>query len=196
MSKTALITGANKGIGLELARQLVRDQHAPLGAHGIAEIGITGVAAAIANAAFNATGKRVRELPIILDKLLKVRQGLRACPHFWTPQAQKRCRSPQFKTPSKGTYMQIFITGATGFIGSAIIGAGNRAQDTAIVKPMSSALLNRMVHVHLQALHRDWLVRAGQNEVHPLVVECIQMCPDHLWSAPPKHEEPLSTPRA
>jgi xanthine dehydrogenase YagR molybdenum-binding subunit len=46
------------------------DEHAPLGAHGIGEIGITGAAAAIANAIFNATGKRVRDLPITLDKLL------------------------------------------------------------------------------------------------------------------------------
>jgi xanthine dehydrogenase YagR molybdenum-binding subunit len=37
---------------------------------GIGELGITSVAAAIANAVFNATGKRVRELPITLDKLL------------------------------------------------------------------------------------------------------------------------------
>ncbi len=36
----------------------------PIGAKGIGEIGITGVAAAIANAVFNATGRRVRELPI------------------------------------------------------------------------------------------------------------------------------------
>jgi len=42
----------------------------PLGAKGIGEIGITGVGAAIANAVFHATGKRVRELPITLDKLL------------------------------------------------------------------------------------------------------------------------------
>jgi xanthine dehydrogenase YagR molybdenum-binding subunit len=42
----------------------------PLGIKGIGEIGITGVAAAIANAVFNATGKRVRDLPITLDKLL------------------------------------------------------------------------------------------------------------------------------
>ena len=40
------------------------------GAHGIGEIGITGVAAAIANAVFNATGARVRELPITLDRLM------------------------------------------------------------------------------------------------------------------------------
>ena len=42
----------------------------PLGARGIGEIGITGVPAAIANAVYHATGKRVRELPITLDKVL------------------------------------------------------------------------------------------------------------------------------
>ena len=48
----------------------IPDPHAPMGAHGIGEIGITGVGAAVANAVFNATGKRVRDLPITLDKLL------------------------------------------------------------------------------------------------------------------------------
>ena len=48
----------------------IADPHAPMGAHGIGEIGITGVAAAVANAVYNATGKRVRDLPITLDKLL------------------------------------------------------------------------------------------------------------------------------
>ena len=40
------------------------------GARGVGEIGITGVAAAIANAVFNATGKRLRDLPLTPDKLL------------------------------------------------------------------------------------------------------------------------------
>jgi len=44
----------------------------PLGAKGIGEIGIVGTAAAITNAIFHATGIRVRELPITLDKLLQV----------------------------------------------------------------------------------------------------------------------------
>jgi xanthine dehydrogenase YagR molybdenum-binding subunit len=48
----------------------IPDPHMPLGAHGIGEIGITGVAAAVANAVYHATGKRVRDLPITLDKLL------------------------------------------------------------------------------------------------------------------------------
>lgn len=42
----------------------------PLGAKGIGEIGITGVAAAIGNAVFHATGKRIRELPITPGKLI------------------------------------------------------------------------------------------------------------------------------
>ncbi|MEG3124095.1 xanthine dehydrogenase family protein molybdopterin-binding subunit [Sphingomonas sp. GB1N7] len=48
----------------------IADPHTPMGAHGVGEIGITGVAAAVANAVYNATGKRVRDLPITLDKLL------------------------------------------------------------------------------------------------------------------------------
>ena len=48
----------------------IPDPHAPMGAHGVGEIGITGVGAAVANAIYNACGKRVRSLPITLDKLL------------------------------------------------------------------------------------------------------------------------------
>ncbi len=48
----------------------IADPHTPMGAHGIGEIGITGVGAAVANAIYNATGRRVRDLPITLDKLL------------------------------------------------------------------------------------------------------------------------------
>ncbi len=48
----------------------IPDPHTPMGAHGIGEIGITGTAAAVANAVFNATGKRIRDLPLTLDKLM------------------------------------------------------------------------------------------------------------------------------
>jgi xanthine dehydrogenase YagR molybdenum-binding subunit len=43
----------------------------PLGIKGLGEIGIVGVAAAIANAVYHATGKRVRDLPITLDKVIQ-----------------------------------------------------------------------------------------------------------------------------
>jgi xanthine dehydrogenase YagR molybdenum-binding subunit len=42
----------------------------PIGAKGIGEIGITGAAAAIANAVYHASGKRIRDLPITPDKLI------------------------------------------------------------------------------------------------------------------------------
>jgi hypothetical protein len=80
--------------------------------------------------------------------------------------------------------------------GSIVIGAGNRAQDSAIVKPMSSALINRMLHVELVASHRIWLEWAGANGIHPWILEYIGLRPDHLWRQPPKTEEPFSTPRS
>jgi len=46
------------------------DKVNPLGAKGLGEIGIVGTAGAISNAIYHATGKRVRDLPITLDKLL------------------------------------------------------------------------------------------------------------------------------
>jgi xanthine dehydrogenase YagR molybdenum-binding subunit len=46
------------------------DKINPLGIKGVGEIGIVGTAAAIANAIYHATGRRVRDLPITLDKLM------------------------------------------------------------------------------------------------------------------------------
>jgi xanthine dehydrogenase YagR molybdenum-binding subunit len=48
----------------------IPDPHTPMGARGIGEIGITGTGAAVATAVYNATGKRICELPITLDKLM------------------------------------------------------------------------------------------------------------------------------
>ena len=47
------------------------DEINPLGVKGVGEIGIVGTAAAVANAVFHATGKRVRDRPITLDKLMR-----------------------------------------------------------------------------------------------------------------------------
>lgn len=55
---------------IEILMNDIADPHTPVGAHGIGELGITGAAAAVANAVFHATGRRIRELPITLDKLL------------------------------------------------------------------------------------------------------------------------------
>lgn len=80
--------------------------------------------------------------------------------------------------------------------GSVVIGAGNRSQDSAIVKTMSSALINRMFHVQLKADSSQWLSWAYENGIHPWVTDYITQRPDHLFSPPPKTEEPYSTPRS
>jgi len=80
--------------------------------------------------------------------------------------------------------------------GSVVVGAGNRAQDNAITRPMSSALLNRMFHVELKADSRVWLEWAAGHGIHPYIYDYICNRPDQLWSQPSKSEEPFSTPRS
>jgi CO/xanthine dehydrogenase Mo-binding subunit len=46
------------------------DRNTATGTNGVGEIGLVGVAAAIANAVCHATGRRVRSLPITLDRLM------------------------------------------------------------------------------------------------------------------------------
>lgn len=80
--------------------------------------------------------------------------------------------------------------------GSIVVGAGNRAQDSAIVKTMSSALINRMFHVQLKADAGQWIKWAQAEGLHPWIIDYIIQRPDHLFSEPPKTEEPFSTPRS
>jgi MoxR-like ATPase len=80
--------------------------------------------------------------------------------------------------------------------GTIVIGAGNRAEDQAITRPLSSALVNRLIHVQLRASATDWLAWAHGAGLDPLVIGYLETRSDHLWSKPPKHEEPFSTPRA
>lgn len=80
--------------------------------------------------------------------------------------------------------------------GSVVIAAGNRAEDAAFVNPLSSALLNRLVVVELRASAREWLDWARRNAVHEQVIRYVEARPDHLWSRPPRSEEPFSTPRS
>lgn len=80
--------------------------------------------------------------------------------------------------------------------GSVVIGAGNRSGDSAIVKTMSSALINRMFHVQLKTSPQQWLTWAYGAQLHPYVTDYISQRPDHLFAEPPKTEEPYSTPRS
>lgn len=81
--------------------------------------------------------------------------------------------------------------------GSIVIGAGNRSADSALVKQMPSALVNRMIHIHLKVNHRIWLDWASNNNIHPWVIEYIQARPKHLATEiAPTDESPFSTPRS
>ena len=79
---------------------------------------------------------------------------------------------------------------------SIVIGAGNRASDNALARPMASALVNRLIHVHLRADAADWLDWAGPAGIHPWILDHLTLRPDHLWAKPPKSEAPFSTPRS
>ncbi|MGB3651987.1 MAG: xanthine dehydrogenase family protein molybdopterin-binding subunit [Rivularia sp. (in: cyanobacteria)] len=56
-------------IDIEMIEEVDNNVNA-IGTKGIGEIGITGVAAAVANAVYHATGKRIRDLPITPDKVM------------------------------------------------------------------------------------------------------------------------------
>ena len=56
--------------GLDVVFVGTPDPVRPIGIKGIGEIGVVGVSAAIANAAYHATGRRIRSLPITVEQLL------------------------------------------------------------------------------------------------------------------------------
>jgi MoxR-like ATPase len=81
--------------------------------------------------------------------------------------------------------------------GSRVVGAGNRIEDRALVRPMATALSNRMIHVGLETSAEAWLAWAAGAAIHPLVVAFVRARPDRLVEAPPVDATPAyPTPRA
>ncbi len=70
--------------------------------------------------------------------------------------------------------------------GSIVIGAGNRATDNALARPLASALVNRLAHVHPEVSATDWLAWAADHGIHPWITDHLTDRPDHLWSKPPR----------
>lgn len=82
-------------------------------------------------------------------------------------------------------------------VGSRVVAAGNRVEDRALVRPMATALANRMVHIALEPNADAWLVWASAMGVHPLVLAFIRARPDRLCEIPPNDATPAyPTPRA
>ena len=87
---------------IDVVRTDVADPHTPMGARGIGEISIAGVGGAVAHAVFNATGKRVRDLPITLDTLKQWR-GPPLIPTSITTPHVRNCSSNQVREGCLGS---------------------------------------------------------------------------------------------
>lgn len=80
---------------------------------------------------------------------------------------------------------------------SRVVGAGNRVEDRALVRPMATALSNRMVHIALEPNADAWLKWGAGAGIHPLVLAFIRARPDRLFETPPSDATPAyPTPRA
>jgi hypothetical protein len=80
--------------------------------------------------------------------------------------------------------------------GTWVVSAGNRAQDRALVRALSSALVNRVAILHVRVDTQEWLDWAGANGVRADVMNFISYMPDALMRPVPGEPQPFSTPRA
>ncbi len=80
--------------------------------------------------------------------------------------------------------------------GTWVVAAGNRQQDRALVRSMSSALVNRVTVMHLRVDPAEWQDWAARNGVRADIRNLISLLPDALMRPVPAEPAPFSTPRA
>ncbi len=80
--------------------------------------------------------------------------------------------------------------------GTWVVAAGNRAQDRALVRAMSSALVNRVVLLDVRVDVREWLGWARGRALRSEVVSFVGFMPEALMRPVPTEPIPFSTPRA
>ena len=80
--------------------------------------------------------------------------------------------------------------------GTWVVAAGNRAEDRALVRTISSALINRVLILQVRIDVPEWLAWARSNGVRPDVVAFIEEQPGALLRQVPRDPVPFSTPRA
>jgi hypothetical protein len=80
--------------------------------------------------------------------------------------------------------------------GTWVVAAGNRQEDRALVRQMSSALVNRAFLIHVRADVKEWLRWAQANGVRHDVISFIVFMPEALMRPVPNSPAPFSTPRA
>lgn len=80
--------------------------------------------------------------------------------------------------------------------GTWVVAAGNRLQDRALVRAMSSALINRVTILQLRVDVSDWLAWAQRAGVRSEIRNFVATIPDALMRPVPSEPVPFSTPRA
>ncbi len=80
--------------------------------------------------------------------------------------------------------------------GTWVVAAGNRHEDRAFVRQMSSALVNRTFQLQVKADVKEWLIWAEKNQIREEIISFITFLPDALMRAVPAEPLPFSTPRA
>jgi hypothetical protein len=80
--------------------------------------------------------------------------------------------------------------------GSWVVAAGNRAQDRALVRALSSALVNRVLILNVRVDVPGWLTWAEANEIRSDIKAFINFDPDALARPVPADPSPFSTPRS
>ena len=80
--------------------------------------------------------------------------------------------------------------------GTWVVAAGNRMEDRALVRAMSSALVNRVTLLHVRVDVREWLAWARDNNIRSEIRSFILFSPDALMRSVPAEPVPFSTPRS
>jgi MoxR-like ATPase len=80
--------------------------------------------------------------------------------------------------------------------GTWVVAAGNRAEDRALVRSMSSALVNRVVILQIRVDVKEWMQWAAANRVRPEILAFINFLPEALMRPVPANPVPFSTPRS
>jgi MoxR-like ATPase len=80
--------------------------------------------------------------------------------------------------------------------GTWVVAAGNRAEDRALVRSLSSALINRVIILHVRVDLREWLVWAKGHGIRTEIMSFVTFMPEALMRPVPAEPVPFSTPRA
>ncbi|MCB1157519.1 MAG: AAA family ATPase [Leptospiraceae bacterium] len=80
--------------------------------------------------------------------------------------------------------------------GTWVVAAGNRQEDRALVRQMSSALVNRTFVLQIKVDVKEWIDWAEKSGIHPDILAFIKFMPDALMRPVPDKPVPFSTPRA